>query len=817
MRLRKLKLFFFRKRTSKHYREIFALVVFALTGILAVSLLYYRAGSGCSSGPAVEFTGDLGCSLAASLRRDLGLSAFLLPFLSSVLLYMIIAKFRTSAILIRFFSYTFLVFCALIFLTAFSGSFSTTASYAGGRFGEWAYAKILIPRFGENISRILASSLLLASFTAIFRISVLAWLGVSARSVIAFLRWARPRVDKLVTEGLLKPALRMGGLLKQILLEIAEGCLSWIVSEGRKLGDSLALYLKTWRTKNARKELPRKTIVTNETAIAQSFEAAIVPAAMPEEKPQEIRDGPKKLPARIPVQQKLPLLESSGHYSLPSTNALDTPNNSASEIDRATVDAGKVTLQKKLEDLGISGKVIDPPQPGPIITMYRFDPDPGVKVRRIVALADDLAMAMKAFGVRVLAPIPGESVVGVEVPNPRREKVTIFLREVIESVAFQNASSKLTLALGKQITGEPFVDDLARMPHLLVAGATGTGKSVSLNAMILSVLFKATPEEVKFIMIDPKMLELAVYEGIPHLLVPVVTDPKKAAAALFWAMQEMDQRYRLMRQKGARNIDHYNRLFDKEARKAKDAIALEEIEEARSDSDAIGGNLDSEESLVHRRLPRIVVIVDELADLMMTVRRDIEEHITRLAQKARAAGIHLIMATQRPSVDVITGLIKANFPARISFQVTSRIDSRTILDSIGAEKLLGNGDMLFLPPGTARLIRVHGAYVSDDEVKKVVEHVKSQGKPDYRPEILEAKKVGTVSEVEDIDDEMYDQAVACIVETQQASISMVQRRLRIGYNRAARLIDKMEKEGVVGPTEGSRPREVFIKKVETTG
>jgi S-DNA-T family DNA segregation ATPase FtsK/SpoIIIE len=373
------------------------------------------------------------------------------------------------------------------------------------------------------------------------------------------------------------------------------------------------------------------------------------------------------------------------------------------------------------------------------------------------------------------------------------------------------------LALGKQITGEPFVDDLARMPHLLVAGATGTGKSVSLNAMILSVLFKATPEEVKFIMIDPKMLELAVYEGIPHLLVPVVTDPKKAAAALFWAMQEMDQRYRLMRQKGARNIDHYNRLFDKEARKAKDAIALEEIEEARSDSDAIGGNLDSEESLVHRRLPRIVVIVDELADLMMTVRRDIEEHITRLAQKARAAGIHLIMATQRPSVDVITGLIKANFPARISFQVTSRVDSRTILDSIGAEKLLGNGDMLFLPPGTARLIRVHGAYVSDDEVKKVVEHVKSQGKPDYRPEILEAKKVGTVSEVEDNDDEMYDQAVACIVETQQASISMVQRRLRIGYNRAARLIDKMEKEGVVGPTEGSRPREVFIKKVETTG
>jgi S-DNA-T family DNA segregation ATPase FtsK/SpoIIIE len=351
------------------------------------------------------------------------------------------------------------------------------------------------------------------------------------------------------------------------------------------------------------------------------------------------------------------------------------------------------------------------------------------------------------------------------------------------------------------------------MPHLLVAGATGTGKSVSINAMILSILYKSTPQDVKFIMVDPKMLELTVYEDIPHLLVPVVTDPKKAAAALFWAMDEMDRRYRLMRDKGARSIDNYNRTLEREAANKKSVIELTEPEQPEESTD-LGGSLGKEALLVHERLPRIVIIVDELADLMMTVGRDIEEYITRLAQKARAAGIHLILATQRPSVDVITGLIKANFPARISFQVTSRVDSRTILDSIGAEKLLGNGDMLYLPPGTARITRLHGAFVSDQEVRKVMKFIKEQARPNYRPEILEAKKEIEAAAADEEYDEMYDQAIAIVTETQQASISMIQRRLRVGYNRAARMIEQMERDGVVGPADGAKPREVYARKIE---
>ena len=450
-------------------------------------------------------------------------------------------------------------------------------------------------------------------------------------------------------------------------------------------------------------------------------------------------------------------------------------------------------------------------KPGPVITMYEFKPAAGVKVKRIVTLADDLSMALRAVSVRILAPIPGESVVGIEIPNPRREHV--YFRQVIEADAYQGTESKLTLALGKDISGASFVTDLAPMPHLLVAGATGTGKSVSINAMILSILFKATPQDVQFIMIDPKMLELTIYEQLPHMIVPVVTDPKKAAAALFWAMDEMDRRYRLMRDKGARHIDHYNRIVEKELSDQRKIIDLNEPQ-AEQATPEIGGDLEEKAPLVHERLPRVVIVVDELADLTMTVGRDIEEYITRLAQKARAAGIHVILATQRPSVDVITGLIKANFPARISFQVTSRVDSRTILDSIGAERLLGDGDMLFLPPGTARLRRVHGAYVSDQEIKRVIEFISQQAKPHYRPDVFEAKKAVDGVETDDEYDEMYDLAVEIVSETQQASISMIQRRLRVGYNRAARMIEKMERDGVVGPSDGAKPREVYARKIE---
>jgi len=408
------------------------------------------------------------------------------------------------------------------------------------------------------------------------------------------------------------------------------------------------------------------------------------------------------------------------------------------------------------------------------------------------------------------------------VSNPKRE--TVFISELIDNDTFSGAESKLTLAIGKDTTGNCYVHDLGRMPHLLIAGATGTGKSVSMNAMIMSILYKASPRDVRMIMIDPKMLELSVYEHIPHLLVPVVTNPKKASAALNNMVKEMEDRYRLLHDKGVRNVDSYNRLLEQvkeaegrdeeeleedEAAGDEEETEVEAVETAPAGDEASGG-------LQHRHLPRIVVIIDELADLMLTVGHEIEESITRLAQKARAAGIHLILATQRPSVDVITGLIKANFPARISFQVTSGTNSRTILDCIGAERLLGSGDMLFLPPGTARVVRLHGAFVSDQDVHRVVDFIKRQEQPRYDMALLEGgdEEGAEGDDVEDFSDELYDLAVAQVTEHRQASISWLQRRLRVGYNRAARMIERMEREGVVSAPAGAKGRDVIARHIE---
>ncbi len=536
-----------------------------------------------------------------------------------------------------------------------------------------------------------------------------------------------------------------------------------------------------------------------------------VPAPRADKPPPIIREPERK--AEPPPKRKKGAPEgqeelfAADSYRLPSLGLLDQPVRTAQPLDEAALLASSRILEAKLADFGVIGKVVAV-RPGPVITTFEFEPAPGVKVNRIVNLADDLTMALRALSVRVLAPIPGKPVVGIEVSNPSREKV--FVRELLAGEEYQRADSKIALALGKDTTGNGAVADLARMPHLLVAGATGTGKSVSMNAMIMSILFKATPRDVRFIMIDPKMLELSTYEDIPHLLVPVVTDPKKAAAALNNTIREMDNRYRLLHEKGVRNIDSYNRLI---AQLPPEPPPTQDEEDANDGGEELA--TPNRDELVHRHLPRIVIIIDELADLMMTVGREIEESITRLAQKARAAGIHLILATQRPSVDVITGLIKANFPARISFQVTSRIDSRTILDAIGAERLLGEGDMLFLPPGTARVQRLHGAFVSDADVHRVVDFIKRQEQPTYDMTLLECdEEDGEPGDEEDLSDEMYDMAVRLVTEHRQASISWLQRRLRVGYNRAARMIERMEREGVVSPASGARPREVIARRIE---
>ncbi len=492
-------------------------------------------------------------------------------------------------------------------------------------------------------------------------------------------------------------------------------------------------------------------------------------------------------------------------------------------------------LEKTLKDFRIGGRISEV-QPGPVITLYHFEPAAGVKVQKIVTLADDIALALKVASVRIYAPVPGKGTVGIEVPNAHREIVR--LRDVLAAPQMTQADSVLELAIGKDTFGDPYVADLAKMPHLLIAGATGTGKSVCINAMLLSLLYRNTPETLRLIMIDPKMLELSIYEDIPHLLAPVVTNPKRARGVLFWAVEEMERRYQAMKDLGVRNLASYNRAVlsgdaQKSASRMRKQVGGEDvIELTEEDVVAVGlsdailsrstdeslGNPTTELSGFEKPLPRIVIIVDELADLMLTVGREIEELLTRLAQKARASGIHLILATQRPSVNVITGLIKANFPARISFQVASRIDARTVMDTSGAEKLLGQGDMLFLLPGSGRVRRLHSAFVSDKEVQDVTEWIKSQGPPDYDPDIeamikrIEEmeKNVEMMPGMEDELDPLYDQAVRLVLEKGLASTSMVQRAFRIGYNRAARILEMMEREGVVGPQDGAKPREVLV-------
>jgi S-DNA-T family DNA segregation ATPase FtsK/SpoIIIE len=470
-------------------------------------------------------------------------------------------------------------------------------------------------------------------------------------------------------------------------------------------------------------------------------------------------------------------------YQLPQLSFLDSESQDNVKIDEENLKLNSKLLEKKLMDYGVEGKITEI-HPGPIITMYEFEPAAGVKVNKIVNLEDDLSLTMGGKSVRIIAPLPGKAAVGIEIPNNVRE--TVWLKEIIGHSKFQKADSKLTLALGKDTEGIPYVTDLAKMPHLLVAGATGSGKSVAVNSMILSILYKGTPDDVRMVLIDLKMLELSIYDKIPHLLMPVVTNPKRASVALRWAVSEMERRYELLSQKGVRNIISYNKAIPKE-----------------------------------EKMPYIMLVIDELADLMMTAAKDVEVSITRLAQMARACGIHLILATQRPSVDVLTGLIKANFPARISFKVTSKHDSRTILDTVGSEHLLGNGDMLFMSGGTSGLLRIHGAYVSETEIVRVVEHWKHQGEPKYldesvlKPLIDEQEKAAGGGSNEDFSDELYDQAVTIVSETRQASISMIQRRLRIGYNRAARMIERMEKEGVVGPADGAKAREVLVSNFGT--
>jgi len=691
-------------------------------GIVLFALALYSAISLASSAASANWGGAIGAFVSWALLGSIGYTSYVFP----VILIIISVQFLMR----RFTSFRVVVPASfLVFVMASSAFLSlvSSAETAGGSIGTF-------------ISRMLAD-LAGATGAAIF---------LSAVILIAL----------LVATGIS------------------------VVQIGGKVIPPTAMLLK------ALVEKVRDRKEAAEEAEEEPVAAAVAPPAPKKEAKKEERPqkgaaaGPKIHNKRHeePAQEPLDFAVPKGNYQLPPLTLLDpVPKRSSSIDDKALIENSRI-LEKKLQDFGVEGRVLEV-RPGPVVTMYEFEPAAGVKVGRITNLSDDLALAMKAMSIRIIAPIPGKSVVGIEVPNQTRD--TILLREMMECPLFAKSRSRVTLALGKDISGAPYVSDLAKMPHLLVAGATGTGKSVAVNAMILSVLFKATPEDVRFLMVDPKMLELSAYEGIPHLITPVITDPKKAANALRHIVAEMGRRYKMMAERGAKNIEKFNQM----------------VEES--------GKTDE------KKLPFIVVIIDELADLMMTSGKEVEECLVRLSQMARASGIHLLIATQRPSVDVVTGLIKTNFPARIAFQLPSRTDSRTILDAGGAETLLGQGDMLFLPPGTSKLQRIHGAYVSEPEIKKVTDFWRAQGLPAYEEINLEDPEPGLSDDESDLGEEFlrrYDEAVALAAQQEMISTSYIQRRFRIGYNTAARIIEKMEKEGVVGPAQGSRPREVLLRK-----
>jgi len=578
--------------------------------------------------------------------------------------------------------------------------------------------------------------------------------------------------------------------------------------------------------------------------------------------PMSFDRGPAIVPAIIPPEKSAPVADegpgfirlSDGAFQLPSSELLEYMAPKGTETDEVTLRAMAERLEQALGNYGVRGKVTAI-QMGPVIVTFEFAPAPGTRTGKIVQLENDLAMALEAQSVRIVAPIPGKAVVGIEIPNKKRE--TVYLKEILEDDSFRKSGSKVQICLGKDTKGSPVSVNLSKMPHLLVAGTTGSGKSVAVNGMITSILYSATPEEVRFIMVDPKMLELSIYEGIPHLLLPVVTDPRKASLALRWAVDEMERRYELLAKSGVRDISSYNAKIEvdqnrvrvddsldinpKHSKRLKVVMADADGHEQEIEVEAESGPVPPSDGAITaemaeeisdkaaaaqfakdhaqppaRKLPYIVIVIDEFADLMMVASKEVDTAVARLAQKARAAGLHLILATQRPSVDVITGVIKANFPSRIALQVASQIDSRTIMGQPGAETLLGNGDMLFSDRGT-KLRRIQGAFLSDDEVHRVVDFLKKQAKPVYDMNILTAREDEDgegAAAVDDFHDDLYDQAVAIVCDTRQASVSFIQRRLQIGYNRSARMVEQMEREGLVGPSNGIKPREVLAPRGE---
>ena len=781
---------------SRRVSEFLGVALFATALIWLISLASYNAADPVwffntgSELPPANFAGRIGAFVGELSYQMLGYSAYLIPLVLVVIGWNYFWCRTMDAAYTKLLGAALLFSCISSFLSLAFGALDVGGKEfrAGGYIGD-RLAGFLADYFNRTGSIILILTLLFAAiilstqfsfgrlFSALAQIGADRWTAV--RAALAQRRDEKQREKQ-----------RQEVLKKHLGKETKD---AKVAKEPLRTAATVAAPVVAKAA--APTPAPEPVTRASKTAAMVSAAAAALKAASSKPTPPAIKQRPapvmatKEPPLPLPEPDKAPVERKKGAFTLPPYALLDAAKPEQKIDERELMDGARL-LEDKCREFSVEGTVVQI-HPGPVVTTYEFKPDAGVKYSKITGLADDLCLAMKAESV-IIDRIPGKSTVGIQIPNPNREPIS--LRELLESEAYKRSTSKLTIAMGKTIHGEPFLGDLATMPHLLIAGSTGAGKSVSVNAMITSILMRATPDDVRFIMVDPKRLELGMYEDIPHLLTPVVMDPKLAANALRWAVREMEERYKTLAAFGVRNIEQYNRNVRAMLAEGKGEPVIDEK----------GNEL--------KTLPFIVVLIDELADLMMVAGNEVEESIARLAQMARAIGIHLVLATQRPSVDVITGLIKANMPARISFRVTSKIDSRTILDGNGAEQLLGKGDMLYLPPASSRFVRLHGPYISEQESARLASFLRKQGKPTYDTTVTADEKGNAQEHAEFDKDELYDEASRIVVSSGQASISYLQRRLRIGFSRAARLVDMMEMDGLVSAAAGGKPREVLVKK-----
>ena len=747
---------------------------FGLGAFLIISLVSHSAldypNSSRSVAEGFNWGGRIGAYISYGAFMAMGLAAYVWPLLAFFWGW---NRLRHQPLLSAAYRSLGLLGMAALFSVATGlPSYSPhTAFKMGGAFGSQIGMLILIPYLGR-----LGAAVLLG---ALFAAALVLTTDLNVRPIGRALTWVVGAVCRAVLWGWRQPGLWWVAWRERRAVRVAERAAVRATKREESAEDiepeedEQEVVVTEVEALTEVNHLPEIKPIVNEPVVVESE------VERPVSKPEGNVTSPK-------VESSVSIKKSSGRYKTPSVKLLDEVPTGSEVIDKETLLENAKVLEDAMANFDVAGKVVEV-SPGPVATRYEIEPAAGVKVNRISALSDDLARVMSAKGIRIQAPVPGKSVVGVEIANQQRE--VVYLREILEDRTFHRSDAKLTMALGKTISGEPYAADLAKMPHLLIAGATGAGKSVCLNSLICSILSKATPDEVRFIMVDPKVVELTMYNDVPHLLVPVITEPKKASEALKWAVAEMETRYQKLAKLGVRNLSDYNdKLVRVNAEAAKDGVEPD------------------------KSMSYIVIVVDEFADLMLTAPADVETSIMSLAQKSRAVGIHIILATQRPSVNVITGVIKANFPSRIAFQVASKTDSRTILDFNGAERLLGMGDMLFLPGGQSEPIRVHGAWISGEETERLVEALKESG--------YQAEEVAVFEEHADINadsddrDDLFDEAVRLVCEHQQASTSFLQRRMKVGYSRAARLMDELESANIVGPADGAKPRQILVEGLE---